>query len=84
MLLNDTIYCGWYGLTVAIDMADETLKKNSSERGGAPKPPPEPFYTLRPHASDVTAVRYINVGSKGGILSGCVRSWIFRFVYTHL
>lgn len=42
---------------------------------GAPKPPPDPFYTLRPHAGDVTAVQYLNLESNGGIVSG--------YVYTH-
>jgi WD40 repeat protein len=36
----------------------------------APKPSPEPFYTIRPHAGDVTSVEYLDLGTTGGLASG--------------
>ena len=45
-------------------------EKSSQASSGVPKPSPDPFYTLRPHAGDVTAVQYLDLGTSGGIASG--------------
>ena len=42
----------------------------ASSASGAPRPPPDPFYTLRPHAGDITAVQYLNLATNGGIANG--------------
>ena len=47
-----------------------STEKSSPAVSGVPRPSPDPFYTLRPHAGDVTAVQYLNLGTNGGIASG--------------
>ena len=45
-------------------------EKSSQASSAVLKPSPDPFYTLRPHAGDVTAVQYLDLGTSGGIASG--------------
>ncbi len=54
-------------LLVFVDMA--AVVAGTATTGAAP-PPPDPIYTLRPHAGEVTALGYVNLGSRGGLISG--------------
>lgn len=40
--------------------------------GERPPPPPDPIYTFRPHAGEVTAVKYVALRSQGALASGYV------------
>lgn len=36
----------------------------------SPPPPPDPFFTLRPHTGTITCVQYVYIDDKSLILSG--------------
>ena len=57
-------YSVWGGATI-----DRSMEGLAS---AVPKPSPEPFYTIRPHAGDVTSVEYLDIGTTGGLASGSV------------
>ena len=36
----------------------------------APPPPPDPVYVFRPHAGEIAALKYVNLGTRGALVSG--------------